>query len=187
MTNTALLCALLAGATATVALLARLRAPLGGHAIPFVELRGRQHALQLGVQVFLHGLQLAAACAAPLQGGVVGVLVADRAQLLRFLLQDRAQLSLLLGRQLQALLGLRDALLGAGGTVVEGEVKAIRDRLRERLDDARLKIGDLHHESIERARRAARDTDEYVHEHPWQAVGVGALFGLLLGVLIARR
>jgi len=80
-----------------------------------------------------------------------------------------------------------DALLGAGGTVVEGEVKAIRDRLRERLDDARLKIGDLHHESIERARRAARDTDEYVHEHPWQAVGAAAGIGFLLGMLIARR
>ena len=28
-----------------------------------------------------------------------------------------------------------DALIGAGGTKVEGEVKAIRDRLRERLED----------------------------------------------------
>jgi ElaB/YqjD/DUF883 family membrane-anchored ribosome-binding protein len=80
-----------------------------------------------------------------------------------------------------------DALLGSAGTRVEGEVKAIRDRLLERLEDARLKIGDLHAEGIDRARRAARDTDVYVREHPWQAVGVGALLGLLLGVLIARR
>jgi ElaB/YqjD/DUF883 family membrane-anchored ribosome-binding protein len=34
---------------------------------------------------------------------------------------------------------------------------------------------------------AARTTDEYVHEHPWGAVGVAAAAGLLLGVLIARR
>jgi len=80
-----------------------------------------------------------------------------------------------------------DALLNAGGTKVEGEVKAIRERLRDRLDDARMKVSDLQHEGIERARRAARDTDEYVHEHPWHAVGVGAAIGLLVGVLIARR
>jgi ElaB/YqjD/DUF883 family membrane-anchored ribosome-binding protein len=80
-----------------------------------------------------------------------------------------------------------DALLDAGGTKVEGEVKAIRDRLRERLEDTRLRLSDLQNEGIERARRAARDTDEYVHEHPWHAVGAGAALGLLVGVLIARR
>jgi len=80
-----------------------------------------------------------------------------------------------------------DALLSAGGTKVEGEVKAIRERLRERLEDTRRAIGDLQHEGVERARRAARDTDEYVHEHPWHAVGVGAALGLLVGVLLGRR
>jgi len=80
-----------------------------------------------------------------------------------------------------------DALLSAGGTKVEGEVKAIRERLRERLDDTRQRLGDLQDEGIERARRAAHRTDEYVHEHPWYAVGAGAALGLLVGVLIARR
>ena len=80
-----------------------------------------------------------------------------------------------------------DALIGAGGQKVEGEVKAIRDRLLERLEDARLRVADLQYHGIEGARRAARHTDEYVHEHPWHAVGVGAALGLLVGVLIARR
>jgi len=80
-----------------------------------------------------------------------------------------------------------DTLLGSGGTKVESEVKAIRERLRERLEDTRRRISDLQYEGIESARRAARHTDEYVHEHPWHAVGVGAALGLLVGVLIARR
>ena len=80
-----------------------------------------------------------------------------------------------------------DALLNAGGTKVEGEVKAIRERLRERLDDTRRRISDLQNEGVERARRAAHQTDEYVHDHPWHAVGVGAALGLLIGVLVARR
>ena len=38
-----------------------------------------------------------------------------------------------------------------------------------------------------RAKAAGRATDAYVHEHPWQSIGVAAGIGLLLGMLIARR
>ncbi|MBI3068591.1 MAG: DUF883 family protein [Betaproteobacteria bacterium] len=34
---------------------------------------------------------------------------------------------------------------------------------------------------------AARATDEYVHEHPWRAVGIAAGAGLIIGLLIGRR
>jgi ElaB/YqjD/DUF883 family membrane-anchored ribosome-binding protein len=80
-----------------------------------------------------------------------------------------------------------NSLIGAAGNKVDGEVGAIRERLRERLEDTRRRIGDLQHEGIERTRRAARHADEYVHEHPWHAVGVAAALGLVVGVLIARR
>ena len=80
-----------------------------------------------------------------------------------------------------------NALIGAGGAKVDGEVAAVRERLRQRLDDTRRRIGDLQHEGVERARRAARHTDEYVHDHPWHAVGAAAALGLVVGVLIARR
>ena len=39
----------------------------------------------------------------------------------------------------------------------------------------------------ERAKQAARYTDEYVHENPWRAVGVAAGIGLLLGLVLGRR
>ena len=34
---------------------------------------------------------------------------------------------------------------------------------------------------------AARATDDYVHENPWAAVGIGAALGLVVGMLISRR
>jgi ElaB/YqjD/DUF883 family membrane-anchored ribosome-binding protein len=34
---------------------------------------------------------------------------------------------------------------------------------------------------------AARATDEYVHDNPWQAIGVAAAVGFLLGLVVARR
>jgi ElaB/YqjD/DUF883 family membrane-anchored ribosome-binding protein len=36
-------------------------------------------------------------------------------------------------------------------------------------------------------KEAAAATDSSVRSHPWQAIGVGAALGFLLGLLIARR
>ncbi|HEY8878783.1 MAG TPA: DUF883 family protein [Roseateles sp.] len=80
-----------------------------------------------------------------------------------------------------------DALTKATGKEAEGEVKALRTRIRERLDDAKEKVLDAQHEAVERAKAAATATDDYVHANPWQAIGVAAAVGLALGVLIGRR
>jgi ElaB/YqjD/DUF883 family membrane-anchored ribosome-binding protein len=80
-----------------------------------------------------------------------------------------------------------DALTRATGKEAEGEVKALRTRIRERLDDAKEKVLDAQHEAVERAKAAATATDDYVHANPWQAIGVAAAVGLALGVLIGRR
>jgi ElaB/YqjD/DUF883 family membrane-anchored ribosome-binding protein len=80
-----------------------------------------------------------------------------------------------------------DALMSATTNKAEGEAKALRDRIIERLDIAKERVADVQHEAIDRAKRAADATDDYVHDHPWQAVGVGAVLGLALGLLIARR
>jgi ElaB/YqjD/DUF883 family membrane-anchored ribosome-binding protein len=37
------------------------------------------------------------------------------------------------------------------------------------------------------AEELLRATDDYVHEHPWGAVGIAAAMGLVLGMLISRR
>jgi ElaB/YqjD/DUF883 family membrane-anchored ribosome-binding protein len=60
-------------------------------------------------------------------------------------------------------------------------------RLSERVSTAKQSIAEVSEEVAHRARKTARDTNHYVHEHPWQAVGIGAALGLLIGVLVARR
>jgi len=40
---------------------------------------------------------------------------------------------------------------------------------------------------LARAKLAAKSTDDYVHTHPWESVGIGAFAGFVLGVLISRR
>jgi ElaB/YqjD/DUF883 family membrane-anchored ribosome-binding protein len=80
-----------------------------------------------------------------------------------------------------------DALMSATTNKAEGEATALRARIRDRLDNAKERVIDAQHEAIERAKRAAGATDDYVHSHPWHAVGAAAAVGLALGVLIGRR
>jgi ElaB/YqjD/DUF883 family membrane-anchored ribosome-binding protein len=80
-----------------------------------------------------------------------------------------------------------DALLNATTNKAEGEATALRERILERLEDAKGRVTDAQHEAAVRARRAADATDHYVHDHPWQAVGIAAAAGMVIGVLIGRR
>jgi ElaB/YqjD/DUF883 family membrane-anchored ribosome-binding protein len=76
---------------------------------------------------------------------------------------------------------LLKATAGAAGE----RVSAARARAEETLRAAKSKLADV--DVIGHAKDAARATDDYVHEHPWSAVGVAAVAGLLVGVLISRR
>ena len=40
---------------------------------------------------------------------------------------------------------------------------------------------------IEKAKVAAEGADDFVHRNPWEAVGVAAGLGLLIGLFIGRR
>ncbi len=77
---------------------------------------------------------------------------------------------------------LREAAMATGETAVELRERALTSirRTREALYDAQDAM-------YEGGRRALRATDDYVHDNPWQAIGVAGVTGLLLGILIARR
>jgi ElaB/YqjD/DUF883 family membrane-anchored ribosome-binding protein len=62
-----------------------------------------------------------------------------------------------------------------------------RGRLERSLKTARAQLEGVEHAVLDNARRAKEATDEYVHEHPWQSMGIGAGVGLLLGMLISRK
>ena len=50
-----------------------------------------------------------------------------------------------------------------------------------------MKLGEAERAALEQAKKAAKVTDEYVQDNPWRAVGIAAVAGLVLGVLISRR
>jgi ElaB/YqjD/DUF883 family membrane-anchored ribosome-binding protein len=67
------------------------------------------------------------------------------------------------------------------------KIAVLRTRIKERLLDARIRLEAAEEVLIEKTRAAARATDDYVQENPWQAVGIGAGVGFLLGLVLGRR
>jgi ElaB/YqjD/DUF883 family membrane-anchored ribosome-binding protein len=80
-----------------------------------------------------------------------------------------------------------EELLRATASQAGEKVSVARERIQASLASARVKLVEAERALAERTRQAAKVTDEYVHEHPWQAVGAAAAIGLLLGLLISRR
>jgi len=64
---------------------------------------------------------------------------------------------------------------------------AARARIQHSLQVAKGRLVDAEEAVIERTQQAVKDTDQYVHDNPWQAVGISAIAGVLVGILIARR
>lgn len=78
-------------------------------------------------------------------------------------------------------------LLSATADQTGEKIVSLRARIQERLKDARTRLVAAEAVLLEKTRAAARATDAYVHESPWQAVGIGAGVGFLLGFILGRR
>lgn len=72
-------------------------------------------------------------------------------------------------------------------TLTAEDLTRARERLAERVSAARNSIEDMGGQITQRARRGAERTNTYVHEQPWNAIGIGALIGFACGLVIARR
>ena len=78
--------------------------------------------------------------------------------------------------------------LAKATTSLAGEDLArARANLGKRVQAAKASVEALGGAISEQARSAVKSTDSYVREHPWQAIGIGAALGVVLGVTLARR
>ncbi|CAR53516.1 DUF883 family protein [Burkholderia cenocepacia] len=63
----------------------------------------------------------------------------------------------------------------------------LREKAMSRLKQAKEKAADVQVVVVEKGKKAARATDDYVHEHPWTSIGEAAGVGVLIGLLINRK
>jgi len=78
---------------------------------------------------------------------------------------------------------LLKATAGQGGEAMS----AARGKVLESLAVAKAKMSEAEAALLARTKAAAKATDEYVHVHPWQAIGIAASVGMVIGLLIGRR
>lgn len=80
-----------------------------------------------------------------------------------------------------------EEMLSATADQAGDKVARLRERIKARLADAKVRLMDAEELLVAKTKAAARATDEYVHESPWTAVGIAAGVGLLVGLIIGRR
>ncbi len=80
-----------------------------------------------------------------------------------------------------------EEILRATDGVAGEKVGELRERIIDRLRDAKVRIADAEEMLVDRTKAAARATDDYVNDNPWRAVGIAAGIGLLVGIIIGRR
>lgn len=79
-----------------------------------------------------------------------------------------------------------DLLKQAANTTGE-RASELSDKALALLKQAKEKASDVQVVVVEKSKLAARATDDYVHDHPWQAVGIAAGIGVVIGLLLNRK
>ena len=80
-----------------------------------------------------------------------------------------------------------EELLRATASQAGESATAARQRIQASLASAKEQLADAQVAMVEKGKEAIDATDELVHEHPWHAIGVAALAGLVVGIMVSRR
>ena len=78
-------------------------------------------------------------------------------------------------------------LIKASTSLTGDDLARAKANLSARVAAARAFAAEIPGTISDRARNTVRVTDGYVREQPWQAIGITAAVGLLIGVLLGRR
>lgn len=89
--------------------------------------------------------------------------------------------------EFSSVLSEAESLLDKAAKETGDKARDLRSQVEARLLSAKLKLQELEGEAVDRAKAAARATDDYVHDHPWQAIGLAAGIGFAVGLLMNRR
>lgn len=98
-------------------------------------------------------------------------------------MQDSEATAEKLAADLRLVISDAEALLRATAGQAGESIAAARAKVQDSLESARIQLGELGEEYAHQVRAV----DDYVRGHPWQAVGIAALAGIALGLLISRR
>ena len=80
-----------------------------------------------------------------------------------------------------------EELLKATASQTGEKAEEARRRVSAALDGAKVRLQQAQASAAQMSDEALKATEQYVRDNPWQAVGIAAGVGLVLGALLARR
>jgi ElaB/YqjD/DUF883 family membrane-anchored ribosome-binding protein len=80
-----------------------------------------------------------------------------------------------------------EGLIKATTSLTGEDLERARAKLNARVTAAKESVEEVSSAIADQVRDTAKITNGYVHARPWQAIGIGAVLGLLLGFAFARR
>jgi ElaB/YqjD/DUF883 family membrane-anchored ribosome-binding protein len=69
----------------------------------------------------------------------------------------------------------------------DADVVRVRGKVQRAVDAAKQSISDSADTLRQHAQKVASTADDYVRDSPWQAIGIAALVGAVVGILATRR
>ena len=90
-------------------------------------------------------------------------------------------------QDIKAVVSDAEAILSATAGKTSAEVAELRATVIAKLEDAKTRLIAMEDAAVEKAKEAAKATDQYVHENPWQSVIIAGGVGFLIGYLASRR
>ena len=89
--------------------------------------------------------------------------------------------------EFSAVLSEAEDMLKRAANETGDRARDLRSQVEAKLLAAKLQLQELQGLAADHAKEAARATDDYVHDHPWQAIGIAATVGFVAGLMMNRR
>lgn len=92
-----------------------------------------------------------------------------------------------LANSLKAVIRDAEELLKNTGQQVDDNYQTAKARFESTLSSARSGLDSAQESVIARTRDAMKTTDDYVQDNPWRSVGIAAVAGVVIGLLLGRE
>ena len=89
--------------------------------------------------------------------------------------------------EIKSLIADVEELMARIADLKDADVVRVRGKVQRAVDATKQSLADGADAIRQHAQKAAGTADDYVRESPWQAVGIAALVGAIIGILATRR
>jgi ElaB/YqjD/DUF883 family membrane-anchored ribosome-binding protein len=89
--------------------------------------------------------------------------------------------------EIKSLIADVEDLMARIADLKDADVVRVRGKVQRAVDATKQTLADGADTLRQHAQNAANTADDYVRESPWQAIGIAALVGAVVGILATRR